>query len=342
MSRIKNRPVSLAHASREVVTIAGRLAAFTALAWVMVTTPLQAADGYPVKPVRFIVGPGPGSGTDVVARAIAHKLTERLGQSVIVDNRVGAGGTVAVATVAKSAPDGYTILFVSGSLVIHPAVYPKLTYDVARDLAPIMLIGVVPQVLVVHPSVPAKSLRDVIALAKRSPGQINYGSGGVGSTGHLAGELLQSLAGIRLTHVPYKGAGPAAIDVMSGQIEMLFTSAVNALQHSRTGRIRPVAVTTLKRSTAMPEIPTFAESGLPGYELMTWYGLLAPTGTPREAIDRLNRETAAVIRLQDVQARLAADGVEAAPNTPEQFAALIKVEMARISKIISKAGIQID
>jgi tripartite-type tricarboxylate transporter receptor subunit TctC len=317
-----------------------RVAAVFALAGAAL--PVEGADSYPAKPLRFIVGPGPNSGTDIVARALAQKLTERLGQSVIVDNRTGAGGTVAIALVAKAAADGYTLLFVSGSLVIHPALYRKLPYDPVRDLAPITLIGVVPQVLVVHPSVPARNLRELVALAKGRPRSINYGSGGVGSTGHLAGALLESMAGIRLTHVPYKGAGPAAVDVIAGQIEMLFTSAVNSLQHSRSGRIRALAVTTAKRSTAMPDVPTFAESGLPGYELMTWYGLLAPAGTPREAIERLNREVAAVVKLPDVLARLAADGVEPAANSPEQFAAQIKVELARIAKIVRDANIQVE
>ena len=309
---------------------------------ITMTASAGAADSYPTKPVRFIVGPGPNSGTDIMARAIAQKLTERMGQSVIVDNRPGAGGTIAVATTAKAAPDGYTILFVSGSLVIHPFMYGKLPYDVARDLAPITLIGIVPQVLVVHPSLPAKNIAQFLALAKARPGHINYGSGGAGSTGHLAGELLQKMSGVRLTHVPYKGAGPAAVDLIAGQIDMLFTSAVNALQHSRTGRLRPLGVSTAKRSAAMPEVPTIAESGVPGYELMTWYGLLAPMGTPREAIDRLNRETEAVLKLPDVQKRLAADGVEAAPNSPEQFAALIRSEMARLEKIIREANIRIN
>jgi tripartite-type tricarboxylate transporter receptor subunit TctC len=300
------------------------------------------AQQYPVKPVRLIVGPGPGSGTDVVARAMALRLTERVGHSVIVDNRVGAGGTIAVATVAKSAPDGYTLLFVSGSLVIHPAIYRKLPYDVERDLVPIALVGVVPQVLVVHPSLPAKNMREFIALAKKRPGQINYGSGGVGSTGHLAGELLQSSAGIQLVHVPYKGAGPAAVDVTAGQIQGLFTSAVNALQHARTGRVRMVGVTTAKRAAAIPEVPTFAESGVPGYELMTWYGVLAPAGTPRAVVDRVNQEVAAVIKLPDVQSRLVADGVEPAGSSPEEFAAMIKRELARIAKIIKTANIQVD
>jgi tripartite-type tricarboxylate transporter receptor subunit TctC len=297
---------------------------------------------YPVKPVRFIVGPGPGSGTDVVARAMALRLTERMGHSVIVENRVGAGGTIAVATVAKAPADGYTLLFVSGSLVIHPAIYRKLPYDVERDLAPVTLVGVVPQVLIVHPLLPAKSMREFIALAKKRPGEINYGSGGVGSTGHLAGALLESSAGIQLVHVPYKGAGPAAVDVIAGQIQGLFTSAVNALQHARTGKVRMIGVTTAQRAAAIPDVPTFAESGVPGYELMTWYGVLAPAGTPRPAIDRVNQEVAAVIKLPDVQSRLVADGVEPSGNTPEQFAALIKRELARIGKIIKSAGIQAE
>jgi tripartite-type tricarboxylate transporter receptor subunit TctC len=304
--------------------------------------PACAAEIYPAKPVRFMVGPGPGSGTDIMARAIALKLGERLGQSVIVDNRPGAGGTVAIALAAKAAPDGYTLLFVSGSLVIHPFLYRNLPYDPVRDLAPITLIGVVPQVLVVNPALAARNMSEFIALAKDKPGQINYGSGGVGSTGHLAGELLQSMAAIRLTHVPYKGAGPAAVDLIGGQIQMLFTSAVNALQHARTGRVRVLAVTTARRSAAMPEVPTIAESALPGYELMTWYGVLSARGTPRDIIGRLNREIGAVVKLPEVQEKLAADGVEAATGTPEQFAALIKTELVRIGAIVRVAKIAVE
>jgi tripartite-type tricarboxylate transporter receptor subunit TctC len=304
--------------------------------------PACASEIYPAKPVRFMVGPGPGSGTDIMARAIALKLGERLGQSVIVDNRPGAGGTVAIALAAKAAPDGYTLLFVSGSLVIHPFLYRNLPYDPVRDLAPITLIGVVPQVLVVNPALAARNMSEFIALAKDKPGQINYGSGGVGSTGHLAGELLQSMAAIRLTHVPYKGAGPAAVDLIGGQIQMLFTSAVNALQHARTGRVRVLAVTTARRSAAMPEVPTIAESALPGYELMTWYGVLSARGTPRDIIGRLNREIGAVVKLPEVQEKLAADGVEAATGTPEQFAALIKTELVRIGAIVRVAKIAVE
>ena len=302
--------------------------------------PALAAEPYPARPVRFIVGPSAGSGTDVVARAIALRLTERLGQQVIVDNRPGAAGTLAISLVAKAAPDGYTVLFVSGSLVIHPSLFRKLAYDPVRDLSPVTLVGIVPQVLIVHPSLPAPTMREFVVLARTRPGQINYGSGGVGSTGHLAGELLQTLGGIRLVHVPYKGAGPAAVDLIAGQIQMVFTSAVNALQHARTGRVRILAVSTPRRSTALPQVPTIAESGVAGYDLATWYGVLTPAGTPRAIIDRLNVELATVIRLRDVQERLAADGVEAAPGTPEDFAAFIKREIPRLGKIIRDAGIQ--
>lgn len=327
-------------------TTAVRFARFAALAGALLALHLvtlaRAADSYPTKPVRFLVGPGPNSGTDIVARAISLKLSERLGQSVIVDNRPGAGGTVAVALAAKAAPDGYTLLFVSGSLVVHPALYRNLSYDPVRDLAPITLIGVVPQVLIVNPALPVKTVAEFIALAKQKPGEINYGSGGVGSTGHLAGELLQSMAGIRLTHVPYKGAGPAAVDLIAGQIQMLFTSAVNALQHSRTGRVRMLAVTTARRSVALPEVPTLSEFALPGYELTTWYGVLAPAGTPRAIVLRLNREISAVMKLPEVQERLASDGVEAATGTPEHFAALLKTELARVGAIVRAARITLD
>lgn len=301
-----------------------------------------AAETYPVKPLRFIVGPGPSSGVDIVARAIALKLSEQFGQSVIVDNRPGAGGTMAVSIVAKALPDGYTVLFATGSLVIHPALYRNLPYDIGRDLAPVMLIGIVPQVLIVHLSVAARDLREFIALARTKTGQITYGSGGVGSTNHLAAALFENMAGIRMVHVPYKGAGPAAVDLVSGQIQALFTSAVNALQHSRTGRVRALAVTTAKRSSVLPDIPTIAEAGISGYELMTWYGVLSPTGTPRAVINRINRGIATVLKLPEIQERLVADGVETVASTPEQFGALIKIELARIAKIVRDAGIKVE
>ncbi len=301
------------------------------------------AASYPTKPVRILVGQGgAGGGADTVARAVAQKLTERLGQSMVVENRPGAGGAIAAAAVTKAPADGYTLLFASGSLIVLPSLYRKLPYDTVRDLAPIGLLGVSPQVLVVHPSVPVKNARELVALAKRRPGQINFGSGGVGTTGHLAAELLKSMTGASITHVAYKGGAPAILAVMAGEIEMMFASAPNAAQHSRTGRIRALGVSSPKRSTALPDVPTIAESGVPGYELMTWYGMLGPVGTPREAVERLNRELAAVVQMPDVISRFAADGVEPAPGTPEQFGNLIKADLARVAKIVREAKIEIE
>ena len=302
--------------------------------------PAWAAESFPAKPMRFIVGPGPNSGTDIIARMIALKLTERFGQSVIVENRSGAGGTLAAAAVAKAPADGYVMHFASGAFAVHPALYRDLPYDVFRDFAPVALIGIVPQVLVVHPSLPAKNVRELLLLAKRRPGEINMGSGGVGSTNHLAGELMQSMAGVRFTHIPYKGAGPAAVDLIAGQIQILFTGTVNALQHSRTGRVRALAVSTARRSSALPDVPTLSEAGVPGYQSMSWYGLVAPAGTPREVIARVNREIATVIGLPDVQAKFQADGVQPEPGTPEQFAQMIKEEVARVAQVVRSANIQ--
>lgn len=304
-------------------------------------SPAWSAEGYPAKPVRFIVGPGPNSGTDIIARMIGFKLTERLGQSVIVENRPGAGGTLAAAAVAKAPPDGYVMHFASGAFAVHPAMHRELPYDVIRDFAPVALIGIVPQVLVVHPSLPAKTVRELIALAKRRPGEINMGSGGVGSTNHLAGELLQSMAGVRFTHIPYKGAGPAAVDLIAGQIQMLFTGTVNALQHSRAGRVRALAVSTPKRSGALPELPTLSEAGVAGFQSMSWYGLVAPAATPREVIARMHREVVAVIGLSDVQSKFQADGVQPEPGSPEQFGEMIKAEVTRVAQLVKTAGIQL-
>ena len=300
---------------------------------------VEAAESYPVRTVRMIVGPGPGSGTDVVARAIAQKLTERMKHTVFVENRPGAGGTIATDAVAKSAPDGHTLLFSSGSLVVTPWVYRKLPFDVVKDLDPIVLVGVVPQVLIVHPSVPAKNVRELIALAKRLPGELAAGSGGIGTTGHLATELFQSSAGIHLTHVPYKGAGPAGTDLIAGNIVMLFTAVVHAQRLSRARTVRLLGVTSLTRLKAMPELPTLNESGVPGYEMGSWYGVLAASGTPRPVIERLNREFSGVLNLPDINERLKADSVELLMSTPEEFGAFIKTQLERVGKIIRAAKI---
>ncbi len=306
---------------------------------VVASLPAAAAEPYPSRTIRMIVGPGPGSGTDIVARSIAQKLTERMKHTTIVENRPGAGGTIATDAVAKSAPDGHTLLFSSGSLVVTPWIYRKLPYDVVKELDPVILVGIVPLVLVVHPSLPARNTKELIAFAKRQPGQVIAGSGGVGTTNHLALELLQSSAGIKVTHVPYKGAGPAGNDLIAGNIFMLFASVVNVQQLQRTRSVRPLAVTSLKRSSAMPELPTLHESGVPGYEMGSWYGVLTPAGTPRPIIDRLNQEFRGVLSLPDISMRLKADSVEIAMGTPQEFAEYIKSQLDRVGKIIRAAGI---
>lgn len=318
----------------------GRSAALLAAVAVLIaTSAANAAESFPSKPVRLLVGPGPGSGTDTVARAIAQKLTERTKHNFIVENRPGAGGTIATDATAKASPDGHTLLFSSGSLVVTPWVYKKLPYDVVRDLDPVILVGVVPQVLIVHPSVPAKNVRELIALAKKRPSELTAGSGGVGTTNHLALELFATSAGIRLTHVPYKGAGPAGTDLISGNIMMLFTSVVHVQQLSQTRTVRPLAVTSLKRLSTLADLPTMHESGLPGYDMGSWYGVLTAKGTPRPVVDYLNREIRGVLSLPDISQRLKADSVELAMSTPDEFGAFIKAQLERVGKIIQAAKV---
>jgi|KBSMisStaDraftv2_1062788.scaffolds.fasta_scaffold27209_2 tripartite-type tricarboxylate transporter receptor subunit TctC len=295
---------------------------------------------YPVKPIRLVVGQAPGGAADIVARAIAQKLTESLGQSVIVDNRAGAAGSIAAAQVVKSAPDGYTALFVSSSYAINPGLYTDLPFDPLRDLAPVSLIAEAPFLLVVNPSLPAKSVSELISLAKARPGALNFSSGGNGSSGHLAGELFKSLAHVSLNHVPYKGAGPATIDVIAGQIDMTFASVVSALPHVKSGKLRALGVTSVKRSLAAPQIPTIAESGLNGYQTGTWYGVLVPVGTPGEIIGRLNSEIAKMLKVPDMQQRLASEGADPIGSTPAQFAAHLENEIARWGKIIKASGVR--
>ena len=297
---------------------------------------------YPTKPIRFIVGPAPSSGTDTVARIVAQRLSDRLGQSVIVDNRPGAGGNIAASIAAKATPDGYVLLFASASYAVNAVLYRKLSFDPLRDFVPVTLVGVVPQILIVNPAVPAQNARELIALARDKPGLVSYGSGGVGTTGHLAGELFQMLTRARIHHVPYKGNGPAVVDVIAGQIQIAFVSTVNALGHSRSGRVRGLAVTTAKRSTAAPDLPTLAESGVPGYEMASWYGVLAPRGVPLVVVEKLNRDIGAVLKLPDVESKLAADGAEPAPGMPRQFDAFLKSEIERVTRIVREAAIVID
>ena len=300
------------------------------------------AQNYPIKPIRLIIPFAPGGGTDLTARAIAMKLTEAWGHTVVPDNRAGANGTIAVDIATKSPPDGYTLTMISPSHSVNSSLYKSLPYDLVRDLAPITQATSQPYALVIHPSVQAKSVKELIALAKAKPDTMTYGSSGLGGLSHLSGALFSSLAGIKLIHVPYKGGNPALNDVVGGQIQMLFSTLLQADTQLKAGRVRALAVTTKKRSTAAPELPTMQEAGVAGYEVAGWYGVLAPAKTPRPIIDKLNTEIVRILHSPDVQNRLAADGSEAVGSTPEQFGNHIKSEVAKWGKVIREAGIKAE
>ena len=299
-----------------------------------------AAQSYPSKPIRVIVGQAPGGATDIVSRALAQKLTDGLGQTVVIDNRSGAAGSIGSAIAASAPPDGYTALIVSSTYTINPSLYKKLPFDPIRDLQPVTLIASSPFLLMVHPSIAAKTPRELIALAKTR--KLTFGSGGIGSSGHLAAELFSSMAGIELTHVPYKGAGPALIDTLGGQVNLIMSSIVSGMPYAKAGRLRALAITTRTRSPALPELPTISESALPGYDFSSWYGLMVPAGTPQPVIGRLHDETVKALKLPDLQQRLASEGCDAVGSTPEQLAAYIKSEMARWAKVVKASGMQAE
>jgi tripartite-type tricarboxylate transporter receptor subunit TctC len=297
------------------------------------------AQSYPTKPIRLLVGFPPGGSTDIVARVVGQKLGETLGTQIIIDNRPGASATIAMQACARAAPDGYTLVVGHlGTLAVNPAIFPKLSYDPIRDFAPVSLIAVVPAMLAVHPSLPAKSVKELIALAKARPGQLNYGSSGAGGTPHLAVEYFKLMAGVDIVHVPYKGAGPMTADLVGGQISLTITGIPALMPHVKSARLRALAVSTSKRLPIFPELPTIAET-LPGYEATTWYGVLAPAGTPKDLIARLHDAIARSVKQPDVADRLAGEGAEPVSNTPEAFAAYIKSELARWEKIVKRAGI---
>ncbi|MDP2240394.1 MAG: tripartite tricarboxylate transporter substrate binding protein [Burkholderiales bacterium] len=305
---------------------------------------VQAADtlSYPVKAVRVIAPSSPGSGVDIVSRLVAQKLGANLGQQVVVENRAGAGGNLGAEVAAKAAPDGYTLFMATPSHAINPALYRKLNYDSIRDFAPVGLVMTGQYVLVAHPSLPAKSVKELVALARARPGQLNYASAGNGNATHLAGELLKSLARIDIVHVAYKGSGPALVDLISGQVHFMFPNLVNSLPHIASGRLRALAVTGAKRATAAPHIPTLIEAGVPGYTVMSWYGLLAPAGTPQAVVGRLNSELVKVLRSPDVKERLAGQGADPAEGTPEEFSAFLKEEIAKWGKVVKAANISAE
>jgi len=301
-----------------------------------------AADAYPAKPVRVIVGPAPGGATDIIARMLAQKLSENLRRSFVVENRTGAGGTLADALVAKSAPDGYTVLAVASAFAITPALFHGIPYDPVKDFAPVSLVVQAPILLMAHPSLPVKSVQDLIALAKAKPGTLNAASAGHGSSNHLALELFNGLAGVKITHVPYKGTGPALIDLMAGQVDLMFGNIVSSLQYVRMGKLRALAVTSAKRSPVAPDLPSIAEAGVPGYETTTWHGWLAPAGTPPEIVGKLNLELARTLKSRAILDRLAEDGGEPVASSPEQFGRFLAGEIARWRKVVERARIRVE
>jgi tripartite-type tricarboxylate transporter receptor subunit TctC len=307
----------------------------------MVLASAALAQAYPNKTVRLIDGFSPGGSTDIVGRLIAQKLSESFGQPVVVENRPGASGIVATEMVAKSAPDGHVALIVPLTFSVNPSLY-KLPYDAARDLAPVTLVASAPLMLVVHPSVPAKSVAEFIAYAKANPGKLHFGSGGVGSTPHLAGEMLKLMAGIEATHVPYKGGGPALADLASGQIQFMLENIPSTAPYVTSGRLRALAVTDLKRSPVLPDVPTLDESGLRGYQIIGWNGLFLPGGTPPAIVGKLQAEVAKALAKADVKERLAKMGFEGVGDTPQHFAAFVQAEIAKWAKVVKDANIKVE
>jgi tripartite-type tricarboxylate transporter receptor subunit TctC len=302
---------------------------------------LAAAQAYPSKPVRLVVPFPPGGSTDIVARIVAQKLGERLGQQVVVENRGGAGGTIGTEAVAKSAPDGHTlVLGTTSTHVVAPSVYQKIGYDPIKDFAPISLLAVTPYLLVVNPDLKVSSLKEFVGYVKARPGKLNYASAGTGSTTHLAMEMLKTEAGLYIVHIPYNGNGPAGTAVIAGQVEVLFGSLPAVLPHAKSGRVRPIAVGTPKRSPSLPDVPTVAESGFPGFDASLWLAIMAPAGTPPAVIDRLHKETLAAIAAPDAADALNKAGAEPITSTPAELAGMVKDGVAKYAKVIKQAGVQ--
>jgi len=301
------------------------------------------AQGYPNKPIRLIVPWSAGGSTDIFARIIGQKLTESLGQQVVVDNRPGASGIIGFEAAAKAAPDGYTIVMGASGFTTNTSMYSKLPYDAVKDFAPVSLMALAANLLVVHPSVQAESVKELIALAKSKPGQLNFASSSHGSTAHLAGELFKTMAGVDIVHIPYKGSAPAMVDLLGGHVSLMFDPIPSVLPHVKAGKLRLLAVTSDKRLPELPNVPTVAESGLPGFEIGPWFGVLAPAGTSKEIITKLNTEIVKIMHMPDVKERLSSQGFTAIiGSTPEQFADFIKADIAKWAKVVKDAGIRID
>ena len=319
---------------------------FRAVALAVALLPLAGPAGaqqYPNRPIRMLVGFPPGGGTDIVGRIVAQKLSENLGQTVLVENRGGATGMLAAEIAAKSPPDGYTIMMCHiAAMSILPSLYPRMSYDALKDFAPISMSAIGPNLLVVHPSVPARSVKELIALARARPGQLQYASPGAGSVQHLSGELFKLQAKVDMLHVPYKGSGQSIVDLIAGQVHLDFDTVPPVLPHVRAGRLRALAVTTEKRFSILPEIPTVSEGGVPGFDMGTWWGLVAPTGVSRDVIARLQNESVKLLRQPDVKEKMAFAGAEAVGNTAEQFGAFMRAETAKYARIVHDAKIKLD
>jgi tripartite-type tricarboxylate transporter receptor subunit TctC len=307
-----------------------------------VGAPAQAQDVWPSRSVRMVVPFAAGGATDVVARALGKDLSELWGQPVVVDNRVGAGGSIGAEVVAKSPPDGYTLLLASGALTINPHLYAKLPFDTHKDFIPVTNVASGPQLLVVHPGVQAKSVKDLIAIAKAKPGTVNFGSAGIGSQTHLAAENFVDAAGINATHVPYKGEGPALADLISGQLQFLVANIAAAVPHVNNGTIRALAVTSLTRSTLLPDVPTVAESGLPGFENSGWFGLLVPAGTPQAIVNKIHADTVKVLERREMKERLSVQGMVPIGNTPAAFASAMQDESKRWAEVVKSRGLKVN
>ncbi|HEY8251235.1 MAG TPA: tripartite tricarboxylate transporter substrate binding protein [Burkholderiales bacterium] len=298
---------------------------------------------YPAKPLRLIVPFAPGGSTDIFARLIAERAQAPLGQPVVVENRAGAAGNIGAEAVVRSAPDGYTLLMATtGVMAINNALYKSMTYDAAKDLEPVVYVASITNVLIVPPDSPAKSVAELIALAKKEPGKLTFASSGAGASTHMSAELFKSMAGIDILHVPYKGSGPAMPDLMSGRVSMMFENAPGAVSHIKAGKLRALAQTGLKRSSALPEVPTVAESGVPGYESLSWSGIAVPAGTPRAVIDRLNKDLNSILAMADMRQKLAEQGADTIGGPPEAFAAHIRAEREKWSRVIKTANIVVN
>jgi len=301
------------------------------------------AQAYPAKPITVIVPFAAGGTTDILARVIGQALNKELGQSVIVDNRAGAGGNIGAQLAAKAAPDGYTLFMGTvGTHAINQSLYRKMPFDPVKDFAPLTRVAMVPNLLVAHPSKPYKTVKELIAYAKANPGKVNFGSSGSGSSIHLSGELFNALAKVDMVHVPYKGSAPAVSDLIGGQIDIMFDNMPSAIQHVRAGKLRPLAVTTARRAPELPEVPTIAEAGVPGYEATSWFGMFAPAGTPAPVVARLNGALVKVLADPEVKKKLAEQGAEPYSEKPEQFAEFIRKETAKWSKVVKDSGASAD